>query len=71
MTKRKRNFIRVSLDVVLCVPGDRIAPLEHVSLTGALVVGLRELGVIVVGAATPGKRKLQWVDECIARRGSL
>lgn len=43
----KDNCIRVRLDLVLNIPGVHVGPLENVSLTEALVMGLRRMGVDV------------------------
>jgi transcriptional regulator with XRE-family HTH domain len=55
------NLIRVQLDVVLDVPGERAGPLMDVSLVDALVTGLRARGVKVEGASR-GWRSLQSVE---------
>jgi hypothetical protein len=57
----KQNLVRVQLDVVLDVPGERIGPLMDVSLVMALVIGLRAAGVRVEGAS-PGWRSLSSIE---------
>jgi hypothetical protein len=58
MARRKPpNLIRVQLDVVVEVPGERIGPLLDVSLVEALMIGFKQLGVNVRGVSR-GFRKL-------------
>lgn len=51
------NLIRVQLDCVLDVPGERVGPLMDTPLTQALVMGLRVMG-LDAKRASDGHRKL-------------
>lgn len=62
MSRRpKPNYIRVRLDIVLDVPGERIGPLLDVSQSVALLIGLEQLGVRV-RAIKKAHRRLDTCD---------